>query len=82
VRYKLVLPDQGVLSHGVNKARNAVALTVKHREAEVELKHRVMTARGIDHPAGYRILTRPTDTGEIDNALLVGAEAWSSFNRV
>jgi carbohydrate-selective porin OprB len=82
VRYKLVLPDQGVLSHGVNKARNAVALTVKHREAEVELKHRLMPGRGIDIQPDIQYVTRPTATGEINDALPVGAKAWSSFNRV
>jgi porin len=63
----------------VNVARRTDGLPEKDYEAVVELNHRFVLGRGISIQPDIQYIIRPAGTGEIDNALAIGAKVSVNF---
>ncbi|AFL72334.1 carbohydrate porin [Thiocystis violascens] len=63
----------------VNVARNAQDLAEKDYEAVIELNHKFVLGHGIAIQPDLQYVIRPAGTGDIDNALLIGAKVSVQF---
>ncbi|MEN8213128.1 MAG: carbohydrate porin [Pseudomonadota bacterium] len=64
----------GWYSDELNKARDSLGLADKDYEAVVELNHKFVLNRGISISPVLQYVIRPAGTGDIDDALLLGAK--------
>lgn len=69
----------GWYSDRLNKARQEQGQADKDYEAVVELNHKFVLTRGISVTPDLQYLIRPAGTGDIDNALLLGAKLSIQF---
>jgi porin len=63
----------------VNVARRTEGLPDKDYEAVIELNHQFVLGRGISIQPDIQYIIRPAGTGEIDNALAIGARVSVNF---
>ncbi|WP_295399666.1 carbohydrate porin [uncultured Thiocystis sp.] len=63
----------------VNVARNAQDLAKKDYEAVIELNHKFVLGHGIAIQPDLQYVIRPAATGDIDNALVIGAKVSVQF---
>jgi porin len=63
----------------VNQAQAAQGLPGKNYEAVVELNHQFVLGRGISFQPDLQYIIRPGGTGQIDNALAIGARVSVTF---
>lgn len=71
--------SSGWFGDEVNVARRADGVPTKAYEAVVELNHQFVLGRGIRIQPDIQYIIRPAGTGEIDNALLIGARVSVTF---
>jgi porin len=63
----------------VNVSRRGERLPEKDYEAIIELNHQFVLGRGISIQPDIQYIIRPVGTGEIDNALAIGARVSVNF---
>ncbi|MTW22115.1 carbohydrate porin [Allochromatium palmeri] len=69
----------GWFGNEVNVARRAQGLAEKDYEAVIELNHQFVLGRGISVQPDIQYIIRPAGTGDIDNALAIGARVVVNF---
>jgi porin len=63
----------------VNVARNLQGLPEKDYEAVIEINHQFVLGNGLSIPLDIQCIIRPAATGDIDNALAIGARVSVTF---